>query len=274
MYQIVAAQSKYSEEEVRDRLSTVYPDWDIEGMDLSDRGWLVRLKKNAEFPFDEDEKDDSDSDSPKDSEDSDDSDSKDDSDSEDKPKDAEDDSDDDSDIDVSDGLDEGEAKDLVGQLNELQGQLNKLVEELGGKAQEVAEDAKAKDDKIKEIADSVNEVAPKDEMLGDMAGLDDVGLGAELPGGAAKGGPPRPPRGPRPPAAPKKRPPVPGGGINTFTKRKVEILTHPGTDHTGAKISMLVAAREIEAVDQWKDYEIMSMTQNVDGSFSAKLRLK
>ncbi len=272
MYQIVAAQSKYSEEEVRERLSTVYPTWDIEGMDLSDRGWLVRLKKNAEFPFDEDKEDSKDdsSDAPKDSEDS-----KDDSedDSENKPKDAEEDSkddDSDSDIDASDGLDEGEAKDLVGQLNDLQGQLNKLVEELGGKAQEVAEDAKAKDDKIKEIADSVKEVAPAD----DMAGLDEMPMDGPMDGPPMDG--PKPPMAPkRPPVpSPKKRPPVPGGGINTFTKRKVEVVTHPGTDHTGAKISLLTAAREIETVDQWKDYEVMSMTQNVDGSFSAKLRLK
>lgn len=271
MYQIVAAQKKYSEEEVRDRLSSVYPEWDIENMELSDRGWLVRLKKNAEFPFDEDKKDDSSddsSDAPKDSEDSDD-----DSDAKDSEKDDSDDSDSDSDkdIDPSDGLDEGEAKDLVGQLNDLQGQLNKLVEELGGKAQEVAEDAKAKDDKIKEIADSVNEVAPKD----DMAGLDDLGMDPAMMGADGPPKPPMPPKRPGvPTATPKKRPPVPGGGINTFTKRKTEVVTHPGTDSTGTKISMLTAARELEAVDEWKNYEIMSMTQNVDGSFSAKLRLK
>ena len=105
-----------------------------------------------------------------------------------------------------------------------------------------------------------------------MAGLDDMPLDSPVPGGPPK--PPTAPSRPPVPTAPKKRPPVPGGGINTFTKRKVEVVTHPGTDHTGAKVSMLVAARELEATDQWTDYEIMSMTQNVDGSFSAKLRLK
>jgi len=271
MYQIVAAKAKYSEEEVRERLSTVYPNWEIEGMEQSDRGWLVRLKKNAEFPFEEDDKkddskDDSSEDAPKDADDAEDSkdDAKEDS------KDDSDDSDDNGDIDPSDGLDEGEAKDLVGQLNELQGQLNKLVEELGGKAQEVADDAKAKDDKIKDIADAVSDVAPP---AGDMAGLDDMPMDSPVPGG-----PPKPPMAPKRPGVPsptpKKRPPVPGGGINTFTKRKTEVVTHPGTDSTGTRISMLVAARELEATDEWSDYEIMSMTQNVDGSFSAKLRLK
>jgi len=270
MYQIVAAQSKYSEEEVRERLSTVYPEWDIEGMDLSDRGWLVRLKKNAEFPFDEDKKDDkadSAEDKADDAEDTAD-DAKDTADdAKDDAEDAkDDDGDDDGDIDASDGLDEGEAKDLVGQLNELQDQLNKLVGELGGKAQEVADDAKAKDDKIKDIADAVSDVAPP-------AGLDDM----PMDGPAALDGPPKPPMAPKRPPVPspaKKRPPAPGGGINTFTKRKTEIVTHSGTDHTGARISLLTAARELEAADQWADYEIMSMTQNVDGSFSAKLRLK
>ena len=61
MYQIVAAQSKYSEEEVRERLATVYPEWDIQNMEQDERGWLVRLKKNAEFPFEEDDKKDEDS---------------------------------------------------------------------------------------------------------------------------------------------------------------------------------------------------------------------
>lgn len=277
MYTVVAANKKYSEDEIRDRLATVYPEWEVEAAEFNeDLGWTIRLYKSAEFPFEKD-KEDSDDDT-SDSEDSaadSSSDSKEDSDDDDEPSD-----DKDSDeLDSTEDLEDAK-QDLVKELNDVIQQAQKTLEDLGSKAQEVADDASAKDDKIKEIADTVNDLgaSPADE-LGDMP-LGDEPLGSPMDEPMTPGAPGMDPTkrkrpAPRPPAS-RKRPPsgVRPPGINAFTKRQTEVVTHPGTDHLGKRISILAAAQALENSDEFKDYEIVSMTTNHDGTFSAKLKIK
>jgi hypothetical protein len=276
MYQILSAKTKdLTEDALRERVAEVYPEWELEALEEKNDTWMVRLQKKADFPFDKKDKADDAEDTADEAKDTaDEADDKADE-AEDKADDAKD-EDGDSDVDASDGIDEGEAKDLVGELTALQDQLNSLVTELGGKAQEVADDAAAKDEKIKDIADSVAEVAPPG--LDGPAGLTDETLGdaPAMPGGPGMGGPGR--GAPKPPAVPgRKRPPAgvrAPGGPSVFTNRKTEVVTHPGRDAKGGRISIVAAARELEAQTEFKNYEVISMTTNPDGTFSAKLRAK
>ncbi len=283
MYQIVAANKKYSEDEIRDRLATVYPEWKVEAADFSDEtGWTIRLHKSAEFPFDKDKKDAEDSaDDAKDEA----SDAKDEADDAaedaDDAEDAADDSDDDSDSDDEGDLEDAK-KDLVKELNDVIQMAQKTLDDLGSKAQEVADDASAKDDKIKEIADTVNDLGAGPEA--ELGGLPGEGLGdaPPMPGGPGAPGPVAPGRGaPKRPGAPmaapsRKRPPGgvrPPGAPSTFSKRDTEIVTHSGRNHLGTPITIVAAATELENSSEFSDYEVVSMTTNADGTFSAKLRL-
>jgi len=187
----------------------------------------------------------------------------------------------------SDGvMDKSEKADLVGELKDLIDQATQLFTDLGGKAEELAADAQAKDDKINDINDSIQEHVKSDG--GEGAGLP----GLEGPGGPGAGGPPAPmpgnigptPGGGKKPAGPPKRPGVPsgkaaprgvpGGGIPTFTKRKTEVIRHPGVNPQGEAISILAAVEEIKTDAAFEAYEVTGFTTNPDGTYSAKLTLK
>lgn len=240
--------------------------------------WEVRLADLPPFMKKDEESEDAPKDAPEDAPKDDDSD--------DKPKaDKKDDS-------KSEKSEKGESKgDSLGELRSLIQELQSQVEKVVSVAESVSADAESKQQKMEEIHDSVKEhVDGKGEKgdLGDVpappvppdaAGLEDV------PAGPPAGGPPKPPGAPKVPGAPGGRPGAgPGGkpqrpvrppsGVPVFTKNQTEVIKHDGVDAEGNKITLVAAAAAIEADEEWSDYEVTGMTENRDGTFSARLTLK
>jgi hypothetical protein len=189
----------------------------------------------------------------------------------------------------------GESKsDSLGELKSLISDLQSQVEKVLSVAEQVSSDAESKQQKMEEIHDSV-----KDHVKGEKGGEGEAPAAPVPPSDAppAAGledipGPPPggPGAGPKPPAAGPKVPGAPGGrgmpggkpqrpvrppsGVPVFTKNQSEVITHPGVDAEGNKITLVAAAAAIEADEEWADYEVAGMTENHDGTFSAKLKLK
>jgi hypothetical protein len=275
-YQIITApyEEGQTEEQVFASVASANPNSVIEGIRVENGIWEVRLaskrvsksKRTADFPddFPGDAKPDSDADAEDDVPDEaeppkDDSEDKNDEkpskDKEDKPKDKE------------------KSDDPVGQIEKLITQVQDLLGELGGKAKEVTDKAKEHSDKVDEIHKLVDPDADvKIDGVDDMPpvpGISDVG---PTPGG---GGAPVPPKPHLPGAGPDHRKPpfLPGGGVSTFTKRRTEIVTHPGVDESGTRITIRQAAAELEADEEYTDYAIASIRED-NGKYIAKLQLK
>lgn len=270
--EIVAAskQNLADEDAVKQAIAKLRPDQLIENIVEKDGEWLVRLADKPPFLQDKDPDDDGDDDtSPAtDTDDnagtddsSDDSDSKDKSDKSDKS-----DSKSDSKGDVA-----GELKDLIGQLQDVL----KQVQDKAGDAVKQVEDHQDKLDKAKDALGDDGDVGP---VPGGGPGPDGLPLSpvdAPVPGDLGAG--PVPPKGgPKPP----HRPGVPSGGApkpgvpSAFAKRRTEIVSHSGRHENGASMTLLEAANQLQSDPEWSDYEVVGMTENADGSFSAKLRLR
>jgi hypothetical protein len=263
-YEIVSAKkSKLTDEDkVRSALAQTRPNFVIEN--IEDRGdeWLVRLRTADVPPFLKKKDEDAGSDS-SDSGISDDSDagvSDDDSDS----------SGDDTDDDSSSG-DSSDSKDKkhdpVKEVERIIGDLQGLLGELGGKTKELQDAHQEKEDKLKDIADTVG--GPGDEVAPPLPA--DIGPTPT---------PKAPPAGPGGALRPPRRPGVPSGGAprpglpTAFTKRRTEVVNHPGVDDKGQRITLLAAASALESDPEWSDYEVAGMTVNADGTFAAKLKLR
>lgn len=254
---VAAKKDKLADEDaVRVALSKMRPNKTIETItDKGENGWVIRLADKP--PFLQDSEEESPDEEATESPDEEKTEDKAEGDDGDKPK--------------------GDKKDGGDPVKEVKGiidQLNTLLGDLGGKTQELQDSHQEKQDKLDEISDTV----------GDGGGLPGLKDEAPLPPdvGPTPGGPPGaglPPAGgpPRPPA----RPGVPSGkrplptGPSAFSKRRTEIVRHAGVDEkTGDPVSLLEAANALETDAEWSDYKIVGMTENQDGSFSAKLRLR
>lgn len=189
----------------------------------------------------------------------------------------------------------GESKgDSLGELKSLIQELQSQVEKVVSVAESVSADAESKQQKMEEIHDSVKDHVdgnkdkgelgdvPAPPVPGDAAGLEDVPAGPPM-GGPPAGGPPKPPGAPKAPGAPggrgapggkPQRPVRPPSGVPVFTKNQSEVIKHDGVDADGNRISLVAAAAAIEADEEWSDYEVTGMTENRDGTFSARLTLK
>jgi hypothetical protein len=248
-----------TEEALRQALATARPEQRIEAIRSIGQEWFIRL---ADDDDDSDDKPDflkgkGDDDAEKGEE-------KPDGDSEDKGE------------ELGESVEDAK-QDLVKELNDVIQQATQVLEQMGEKAQEVADDAKEKDDKIKEIHDTVKDhVAPGGEGL-PPEGLPPEGMPpadvGPVPGGPPPGGRPAPRGAPRPPAQ-KKRPIGPPSGVSAFGGRRTEIVTHSGTDENGTRISLLAAANALAEDPDFAGYELVGMTANADGTYSAKLKLQ
>ncbi len=277
MIEILSASKEYDESAIRAGIVAARPGFKIEAIVDNGDEWLVRISDGNPFAEVEDEE------KPKKSEDK-----------KDKAQKSESaDSDDSEKSDDDDGESKGKKKDgpSVDDLHKLVSDLQATMDELVQKAQDVASDADDKQNKMEEIHDSVKEHVNKGDkgkgLLGDdeampavvpedSVGLEDVG---PIPGGGAPspGGPPSGPVGPSRPSMPgkKKGPGGPAGGgapISPFSN--VQVATHPGVNASGQKITMLAAGQALTSDPEFKDMEIVGITQNRDGSYSAKLQRK
>lgn len=264
VYEIVTASKSElaTEEALRSALAKHKTGFVVENIKSDDDTWTVRLAtKTADKPDFLKEKGDSDDADSSDSPDDADSSSDDPSDS-----DSNDDSDSDSDSD-GDGKKKG---DPVGEVKKVIDQLTSLFTDLGGKVQDLqaAHDDKAQ--KLKDISDTVGpDGADGDGPPGLPPGLEGDGEAV----GPTPGHPAPPMPGPK---MDKRKPPMPGmpgGGLPAFT-HTYEVATHPGVNSEGKKISLTAAAVEMENDPDFAQYEVAGMTENADGTFSAKLKLR
>lgn len=257
MIEIVAAKKdKLADEDaVRVALGKMRPNKTIETItDKGENGWVIRLADKPPFLQDKEEE----------SPDEEATESPDEEKAEDKAE-----------GDSGDSKSKGDKKDgdPVKEVKGIIDQLNQLLGDLGGKTQELQDSHQEKQDKLDEISDTVG-----DGEKGGLPGLKDeaplppdVGPTPGGPPGAAPGGPPRPPARP---GIPSGKRPIPAGP-SAFSKRRTEIVRHAGVDEkTGDPVSLLEAATALETDSEWADYKIVGMTENSDGSFSAKLRLR
>jgi len=266
IYEILSASKSdlATEEALLAALKEAKPGFTVENIDSDDKEWTVRLAADGP-PFEKKDEDDSSDDS-----DSSDSDSDSDSDSSDSDSDSDGDSDSDSD---GDGDGEKSKKNPAGEVKRVIDMLTNLFTELGGHVEDLQSAHDEKDQKLKEIGDSVSEAVGGPEE--GMEGM--PGLGPSLEDvGPTPGKPAGPPRPPMPSKGMDRRKPglpgAPGGGLPTFTN--FQVVNHPGVDDTGNKISLTAAAEVLEADPEFEQYEVVGMTENANGSFSAKLRLK
>ncbi len=267
IYEVVSAPKSAlaTEEALIAALKEAKPGFTVENITSDNEEWTVRLAADGP-PFEK--KDESDADSDSSDSDSSDSDASDESDS---------DSDSDSDGDSEDG-DNEKGKNDANPAAEVKGIINQLTQlftEMGGKVEELQAAHDEKSDKLKDIADTAGGGLPGE---GDMppGGLEDMAEVGPTPG---SGGPKPPMGGPKPPMPSKgmdRRKPglpgAPGGGLPAFTN--FQVASHPGVDDKGEKISLTAAATALEADPDFENYEVIGMTENPDGSFSAKLKLK
>jgi hypothetical protein len=274
MFQIITTprEEGQTEEDVISSVKVAHPNSVIEGIRIDNGLWEVRLaskrtsksKRQADFPDGFPGESDSDTEVPTEDTSDDEPDVKDDKkDDEDKPKDEKGDK----------PKDKEKASDPVAAIEKLIGQIQDQLSELGGKAKEVTDKAKEHSDKVDEIHKLVDPDAEvKIDGVPPVDGVDDVG---PTPGHPGPGAPPVPPR----PSLPgskldgRKPPFIPGGGVSTFTKRRTEIVNHPGVDESGNRISIRQAAEELEADSEYTDYAIASIRED-NGRYIAKLQLK
>lgn len=251
IYEIVSAPKSDlpTEEAVRAALAKEKPGLTVENITTEGNEWVVRLADGKPPWLD---KEDS-GDAPDESADS-----------------ADADSDSDSDSDSKDKGDKKDKKkgDPVGEVKNVIDQLTTLFQDLGGKVQDLQAAHDEKEQKLKDIGDTVGDSA---------GGPGDLPPGLEGDGeavGPTPGGPPAPPM---PAKGLDKRKPglpgAPGGGLPTFT-HKYEVATHPGVDSEGKRISLTAAATALEADPDFVEYEVVGMTENADGTYSAKLKLR
>lgn len=259
VYEIVTAPKSDvpTEEKLREALAQHKAGFTVENIDSDETTWTVRLAETPDFLKKKDDADDAPSESDESTEPDGDEET--------------DDTDDDGDGDSDGGDDKGEKGDKkkgdpVAEVKAVIDQLTTLFTDLGGKVQDLqtAHDEKAQ--KLKDIGDTVGgEGGPGGGLEGGPEGLGDVG---PVPGG------PKPPM-PSGKGLDGRKPGVPGppgGGLPAFTN--YQVATHPGVDDKGEKISLTAAAVEMESDPEFVNYEVVGMTENADGTFSAKLKLK
>lgn len=310
-YEIVEAPKNLapSKDAVRQAIANERPGYRIEAIRETEDAWEVRIAKIdgrvsgatrvAEFPFkdDEDSKDDSsseDKEEPSDAPDvsSDDSSDDDGGDSEDSSDSSEGDDDSSGDFggdekkDDKDNKDDGEG-DALGKLRELVNQIQSLFDELQNKAQETVDKADAQQKAVDEIGDTLDaHRSPKAEPgLGPDAalGLEDIGPGMGTGGpnppvpGAGGGQPPKKLPGAGAPGASgvdkRKKPLLAPGQVSTFSRHH-EVATHPGVDEEGNRISLTAAAHDLEQSEVFAAYEVVSIVEDDNGQYVAKLRLR
>jgi hypothetical protein len=266
IYEIISASKSElkTEEELRAALAVHYAGAEVETIKENNKTWTIRLAADDEEDDSEDgppfgKKEDGDSDSDSDSSDSD--------------KDSDDDGDNDGDKDGDkDGDGDGGKKDHAAEVKAVIDQLTDLFQDLGGKVDQLQAAHDEKADKLKDIGDTVGEDAgPPPGMEADGG---PVGPGAgPAPGIGGPGGPPKPGLpGPGPDGRKRPVPPMPGGGLPTFTN--YQVAKHPGVNEQGERISLVAAAAELEKDADFTAYEVVGMTENADGTYSAKLKLK
>lgn len=262
MIEIVAATKEklVDETAVRTALAKMRPNHDIESIvDKGVAGWIVRLADKP--PFLQDKDDDA---APEGSPEEEATETPDEEKAEDSP---------DGDKKPGDKGDKPKG-DVASELKDLMSQLQDVIKQVTDKA----------GDAVSEVEDHRDKLDKAKDALGDEGGLPpdldgappmpgDVGPTPgkpPMPGGISPGGPPMPPRRPGMPTG--KRPIQTSPSV--FTKRRTEIVTHAGIDDTGSALTLLEAANALESDGEWSEYKIVGMTENADGSFSAKLRLR
>jgi hypothetical protein len=260
MIEIVAARKdKLADENaVREALAKLRPDRTIENIvDKGDDGWLIRLADLPPFLQDKDKSVDPDGDGDDDS----------------SPA---TDTDDDAGSDKSDKSDKSDSKgdkpkgDVASELKDLIGQLQDVLKQVTDKATDAVSEVEDHRDKLDKAKDALGDEGGDGPL---PPGLDDGPLPPDVgpTPGKAPAGPPMPPKRPGVPSGGAPRPGVP----NAFSKRRTEIVRHAGVDEkTGNSLTLLEAANALESDPEWGEYKIVGMTENSDGSFSAKLRLR
>jgi hypothetical protein len=262
VYEIISASKSdlKTEEELRAALAVHYAGAEVETINEDNKTWTIRLAADDEEGEDDgpdflkkkDEGPDSDSDSDSDSDEKD-----------------EEDEDGDGDKDGdNDGDGDGAKKDHAAEVKAVIDQLTSLFQDLGGKVDslQAAHDEKAQ--KLKDIDKTVGEdgeppMGPGPEEIGPTPGAGPAGLG----------GPPKPGLpGPGPDGRKRPAPPMPGGGLPAFTN--YQVAKHPGVNAKGARITLVAAAAELENDEEFAAYEVVGMTENADGTYSAKLKLR
>lgn len=267
--EIVAAKKEKLADEnaVREALAKLRPEKNIES--VSDKGdsWLVRLADKPPFLEDKDAPSDPDGDGDDDSS-------------------PETDTDDDGGSEKSDKKPFGDKEDgdkpkgdVASELKDLIGQLQDVLKQVTDKAGDAVSEVEEHRDKLDKAKDALGEgEGPIPGDIGPTPGGPAGGPGVEsvpAPGGLP-GGPGAKPAVPRRPGVPTGRGPagMRPGAPTTFSKRQTEIVTHAGVNDSGQALTLLEAANALESDPEWGDYKIVGMTENRDGSFSAKLRLR
>lgn len=254
IYEIVEAPKSElaTEEALRAALAQHKPEFTVENIESDESIWTVRLAADDDKPDFLKKKDDAPDEAADDAEDSAD-------DSADEAEEGE--------SDEGKGDEKGDKKhgDPVAEVKKVIDQLTTLFTDLGGKVDELQSAHDDKAQKLKDIQDTVGDEAGPG--AGAPPGLEDIG---PTPGKPAPGAPPMPSPGmdKRKPGVPG----VPGGGLPAFTN--YQVATHPGVDASGKRISLVAAANAMETDPDFEEYEVVGMTENADGTFSAKLKLK
>jgi len=223
----------------------------VENIHSEGDNWVVRLAADDNLPpfMKKDEEDES-----KDEADADDPDA----DSDDDSEDSKDDTDDDKGGDKGDKPAKNPAAEVKGVID----QLTKLFTDLGGKVDELQAAHDEKADKLKDIGDTVGPDGHDGPPPGDVADI-----------GPTPGGPPAPPMPDKGFDGRKKPiPGSPGGGLPTFTN--YQVATHPGVDVNGNKLTLVAASSALQEDPEFVNYDVVGVTENSDGTFSAKLKLK
>lgn len=153
-------------------------------------------------------------------------------------------------------------------------QLTQLFTDLGGKVEELQSAHDEKAQKLKDIGDTVGGEGGPGGLEGGPEGVEGMPPAGGLPEdvGPTPGKPAGPPRPPMPSKGLDRRKPGLPAGLPAFTN--YQVATHPGVDDKGEKISLTAAAVEMEADPEFSNYEVVGMTENADGTFSAKLKLR
>jgi hypothetical protein len=277
---IAARKDKLADENaVRKALGKLRPGATIEKItDKGKDGWVIRVKTADLPPFMKEKKDAPDSGSTDDAP----SDSSDDSDSSD--LDDSDDSDSNVDSDSGDKKDKGKSEekgDVAGEIKDLIGQLQDVLKQVQDKAGEAADTVDEHKQKLDEARNALGEDGPgldgdTPPIPSDMAGpkgkpAPPGGLGESVP--SPGGMPPVAPRRPGVPSGRGMAGPRPGAPT-AFSKRRTEIVSHSGFNEQGQPVTLVQAAVALESDPEFVDYQVVGMTENRDGTFSAKLRLK
>jgi hypothetical protein len=266
---VAAKRDKLADEDaVRVALAKMRPNKTIESVVAKGDNWIVRLADKPPFLQDKDPDGDGDDDSsPATDTDNDGGDGSDEKSNEkgDKPPFGE------------KGKGDEPKGDVASELKDLIGQLQDVLKQVTDKATDAVSEVEDHRDKLDKAKDALGEGQGGDGPIPSDVGP--VPGGPPVPGADAEslpapgGKPPMPPRRPGVPTGRGMAGPRPGLPT-AFTKRQTEIVSHAGVDQQGNAVTLLEAASALEADPEWSDYKVVGMTENRDGTFSAKLQLR